>query len=238
MMGRWSSRGALAAALVVVVASALLAPQLGHAAGPWKLVGTTDGVTVHLRSLPNYHLPQMRGRVIIPASVAEVFAVLEDTARHPEWMAKTSGARLVKPLSGWDRIVWTRKKTPWPAQDRDAVLRVTVREEPAKRRLRSTFRVIQTPLAPKLKGVTRMPALDGYFELQALGQKETRVTYVLKADMGGWLPDWLVRLISKKLPLRDLQGLRRQTLKMRGRYVGFLQRMAPEFGGTRRPPAD
>lgn len=199
--------------------------------GPWKPVGTTDGVSVHLRTIPNYRLPQMRGRVVIAASIYEVFAVLEDTKRHPQWMAKTSAARMVHSGAGFNRIVWTRKKTPWPAQDRDAVLRVTVTVDPAKKRLRSRFSVTRHTSAPKLSGVTRMPSLDGYFDLIATGPKTTRVTYVLKADMGGWIPDWLCRLISKKLPLRDLQGLRRQTLKMRGQYGAFLQRVDPALGG-------
>ncbi|MCO4764420.1 MAG: hypothetical protein KC502_23110, partial [Myxococcales bacterium] len=229
---RWFVR---CAAVTVALTGLLALAPAGVLANPvpWTLVGTTDGVLVHTRKLPGVPVPQMRGQVTIKASLYDVFAVLEDTPRHIEWMAKTSGSRLVQPLGKYNRVVWTRKKTPWPSQDRDAVLRVAVTVQP--KRIFSRFAVTKSAKAPKLSGVTRMPALDGSFELISKGPQTTVVKYVLLANMGGWIPDWLSRLIARKLPLRDLQGLRRQTLKMRGKYEAFLNKNDPSRAP--KPPA-
>ncbi len=229
----WAARGLS----LLVLMGLLVRPAPTIAAkptplGPWQLVGVTDGVTVHTRPYPNFHVPQMRGQVDIDTSIYQVFAVLDDTAKHKVWMARTRDSALVKKLTGWDRFIWTQKRTPWPAQDRDAVMRVRVHVDGKRKRIVSRFRAVTTPLRPKRSGIVRMPRLDGSFTLEALGPKRTRVTYVLLADMGGWIPDWLTRLISRKLPLRDLQGLRKQALATRGAYDAFVRRVNPALGGT------
>lgn len=209
---------------------ALASPAAGP--GPWQRVGVTDGVTVDLREVPDSDLPEMRGVVTIDASIFRVLAVFDDTPRHKEWMAKANGAALVQSLGGLDRIIWTRRATPWPAQDRDAVLRVRVSVDGAARAITARFAHVTTPLKPPISGLTRMPMLDGHWLLAALGPKQTRVTYQLKVDMGGWLPDWLIRLISRRLPLRTLQGLRRQVARTGGQYGDFIRRHDPAQGGA------
>ena len=52
-----------------------------------------------------------------------------------------------------------------------------------------------------------------------------------EGDPGGLLPDWLVKLTSRKLPIETLVGLRNQVAKTRGKYEAFLKRYDPSHGG-------
>jgi hypothetical protein len=49
--------------------------------------------------------------------------------------------------------------------------------------------------------------------------------YQIDADPGGWLPKWLVRIISKSIPLRTLRKLRsRVAITSRdGRYRDYIE---------------
>jgi len=71
-----------------------------------------------------------------------------------------------------------------------------------------------------------MPRLAGYYHLEVID-----AGHQVDADPGGLLPDWLVKLTSRKLPIETLVGLRRQVAKTRGKYEAFLKRYDPTKGG-------
>ena len=61
-----------------------------------------------------------------------------------------------------------------------------------------------------------MENLRGHYRFTALSGQKTRVIFQVEADPGGLLPGWLARFATKWLPLRTLQGLRRQVKRTRG----------------------
>ena len=51
--------------------------------------------------------------------------------------------------------------------------------------------------------------------MEMLGQNSTRVTYQIDSDPGGWLPNWIIKLASKKIPLKTLINLRKQIKRLK-----------------------
>ena len=74
-----------------------------------------------------------------------------------------------------------------------------------------------------------MPLSEGEFTL-----KETpggvRVTYTIRLDPGGWLPDWIVRLFVRDAPHSTLKAFKAQVARTRGQYGAFITAQTARWG--------
>jgi hypothetical protein len=218
--------------LAAAVTLSLAVPAGG--AGPddgWVQDANEKGVVVTTKTEPGRNLPMFRGVSTIDAGIFEILAVLDDTSRFTEWMADCMEARVVKQITELERIEYNRIKAPWPVSDRDTTLRSWLTATPSKGDVVARFQAVTAPEQPPVKGVVRMPRLEGFYHLEWIDAGHTKVTYQVDADPGGLLPDWLVKLTSRKLPIETLVGLKNQVAKTRGKYEAFLKRYDPSKGG-------
>ena len=221
--------------IVLLVAVALLATALpAGGAGPdegWVQDANEKGVLVTTRTEPGRSLPVFRGVTTMDANIFEILAVLDDIARFTEWMSDCKEARVVKQVNELERIEYNRTAAPWPVSDRDTTIRTWIEATPSKGEVWGRFQSITTPAAPPIDGVVRTPRLAGFYHLEAIDIGHTKVTYQVDADPGGLLPEWLVKLTTRKLPIETLANLRKQVIKTRGKYDAFLKRYDPSKGG-------
>lgn len=193
--------------------------------GYWEKYDDRDGITLWRRRAPGSHLVTFRGRGSVGASIDRVTAVLRGSERDPEWMADCVDAATVRFLSVTDAVIYHRTGSPVPfISDRDTVLKVATKVDAGRRTILMTFTQTRDPLRPPVKGVVRMPRLVGHWRLVAKGPFTTEVEYQVQADPGGFIPAWLVNLVTRKLPFRTLQGLRQQvTAKGYDHHLAMVQ---------------
>jgi hypothetical protein len=218
-------------ALVAAVLLAISFPGAAVADDGWVQDANEKGVVVTTKTEPGRNLPIFRGVSTIDAGVFEILAVLDDISRFTEWMADCKAARVVKQVSELERFEYNRIGAPWPVSDRDTVIRSWVEGSASKGDVWARFQSVTMAEAPAVSGVVRMPRLAGYYHLEVVDAGHTKVTYQVDADPGGLLPDWLVKLTSRKLPIETLVGLRKQVAKTRGKYDAFLKKYDPSKGG-------
>jgi START domain len=219
---------ALLAAAPLLVA---LSPHLARAEDGWVEDANEKGVLVTTHAVPGRGFPIFRGVGAVEAGIFEILAVLDDIARFTEWMADCTGAHIVKQINELERVEYNRIAAPWPVSDRDTTIRSWIEADASKGDVWARFQSISVAEAPAVSGVVRMPRLAGYYHLEVIDAGHTKVTYQVDADPGGLLPDWLVKLTSRKLPIETLVGLRRQVSKTRGQYEAFLKKYDPTKGG-------
>ncbi len=220
-------RGLLWLSLLSLVAtSAQAAPRPA-----WRHVFTEDGVRVSARDIPGQDFPEFRGVTVLNCGIFDLLAILDDAPRHCEWQASCKVMRIIKKYNEFDRLMYHRLDSPWPVSDRDMVFKGSVTVDPVRKIVRSPFRAVRGHVPPK-SGVVRMTKMRGFFKFELLKPGQIRTTYQVYSDPGGWLPAWLVKAASRKIPLHTLQGLRRQLKKTKGRYSAFHKRYNPEQGGT------
>ncbi len=225
------ARPLLALCAVVALGAAIPAGVATADDGGWVQDANEKGVVVTTKTDPGRSLPVFRGVGTVDANLFEILAVLDDIGHYTEWMADCKEAHIVKQINEFERIEYNRIAAPWPVSDRDTTIHSWVKASYAKHEVWARFESVDTAEAPPVSGVVRMPRLAGYYHLEAIDIDHTKVTYQVDADPGGLLPDWLVKLTSRKLPIETIVGLRREVTKMRGQHDAFLQRYDPDKGG-------
>lgn len=219
--------------LLVLLTSLFLSLPAPAGADPgWQQDANEKGVVVTTRTEAGRSLPIFRGVGVVDAGAYDVLAVLDDISKFPEWMSDCAGARVVKQINEFERIEYNRTHAPWPVADRDAAIRSWIEGSASKGDIWARFQAVDAPSAGPVDGVVRMPRLAGFYHLEAIDAGHTRVTYQVDADPGGLLPDWLIKLTTRKLPIETLVGLRRQVAKTKGKYESFLKKYDPSKGGT------
>jgi hypothetical protein len=221
----------VAVVVATAVALALTATTAVASAQSWKRIAHDEGIVVSSREVEGRPFLEFRGVGLVHANLYQVLAVLDDTPRHCAWQANCAVSRIVRTVDAFTRYLYHRVKSPWPVSDRDVVVLAKIEVNLADRVVWSRFTA--KPLAghPAVSDAVRMPQLEGFYKLEWIDTDNTRVTYQVVADTGGMLPTWLANRASRKLPLGTLQGMRRQVVKMAGKYEAFHKRYNIERGG-------
>ena len=191
----------------------------------WVTARVEDGITVQRLEKPNNPLPTFLATGIVPGDIYDVLAVLNDVPRRTLWVAACAASVELQKTSDANRVLYHRTAAPWPFADRDAVVQINVTFDRVTKKATIRFkpsRTIQHTVSDKY---VRM-RIEGYYDLEQVGESETRVKYYVDADPAGWIPKWLIRLASEESPLRTIQGLRRRvkTSKASHQYADFLKR--------------
>jgi hypothetical protein len=202
---------------------------LVFADGTWEVITREKGVVVSEKTFKDRDLPIFRGVGYIDAHILDILAVLNDTTRATEWMHNCADAVLIKAKGDYERIVYNRTDAPWPVDDRDVVVNSTVKIDANAGTVVVRFKGISSSFRNGLSGVVRMPKLAGHYRFKVISPTRTKIEYLVDADPGGWIPDWLIASTSKNIPLNTILNLRKQVKKTQGTYKKFHGKWRPIF---------
>lgn len=198
--------------------ASVMAARTADAGGRWKFVAREGGVTVTTRREKNRQFPTFRGTTRLDCDPWDVVAIVHDAPRHVEWAHACVESKTLKEIDTTTSIIYTRTDVPWPAKDRDVVVkgRVDVLQPDVELRIR--FNTVSTSLAPVKDGLIRIPHLEGHWYLVKMKDK-TLAEYQVNADPGGALPEWIVEQGSRDLPLITVKTIKKQLAKTRASGV-------------------
>ena len=182
-------------------------------AGGWKQFDEEDGIRLWERKIPGQELPGFRGEVTIDSDPRKIISVIEDWKHHTEWMHRCTESTQLADKGGGTQIMYNRTNPPWPVWDRDVILQTKLDKSEDGKTITLNFQNLQSDLRPVPSKVVRMPKLVGFYKLEHLGDKQTKVTYQVEADPGGSLPTWLSKRVARDLPFETLSRLRDRVRK-------------------------
>lgn len=183
----------------------------------WQEIIRDQGIVVYQRRDGIGEPPARRAVGVIDAGFDDVLAVLSDVERQVEWMPRCRVARVLKREGERVTYVYSQTDVPWPAADRDAVLRSEIDVvEPGRLAFIRFTSEGAAGLVDEVPGVVRAPRLKGHYRLSAIDTTRTRVEYRIDVDLGGRLPRTILDWATRQVPLANLLGLRRQVARARG----------------------
>lgn len=180
-----------------------------HANEKWKRVRDSNGITIYVKNIAGSAKVKARAELAINANMELVKLVIEDMAKRKSWVPFLKESRVLKQISDTEQLEYSLFDAPWPASDRDFVYRQKIQHEHEGEIIYET-ELVQTELMPEVDGVVRAEIIESKYTLTMINENQTYVEFVFYADPKGWVPNWVVNVIQKRLPYMMLSNLRKK----------------------------
>ena len=164
-------------------------------------------VSSYVRDVVGHDVKSFKGIVETSVSMSAVLAVLADIDNLPNWVFQCEQARQE---ANWpDSVYYMEFHTPWPVNNREAVLRNTTSQD--AQTLAITINTIAvTGYVGASRGRVRVPELNNRFLIEPLKDGGTRVSFETLVNPGGAIPAWVSNWIATSAPKETLTGLLKQ----------------------------
>ena len=173
----------------------------------WTLVHKEAGIEVYAGEYEKSGVIPFKAIGVVNAPIHKVSELIENDQLKPEWSPKLKSVVIHERISKNELIFSEYYKTPWPAVDREFLLKGII-----IRHSESHIEYVGKSINNQYKDEDHIQALVQTlnFNLKSIDENSTHITFEFNGDMKGWMPIWLMNLIQKKWPLRFIQGLRLQ----------------------------
>ncbi len=175
----------------------------------WEKFYEEEGIELYRANQQVDGLIPFKAVAISDGSLEDYLKHLLDTKGRVNWAPKLDKISIHKKLSANEFIYSEFYRTPWPAMDRQFLLRGKVSFLDKNRIRLSAFNAGESEEFVSDDHIV-CDVLLLNFELEKLGPSQTRLSFSFFGDMKGWMPVWLINLIQKKWPLRFIQKIREQ----------------------------
>lgn len=178
----------------------------------WKLKNEKDGIKVYVGAVPDSKFKAIKVECELNTTLSQLVKVLLDIKTCPEWVDHTKLCTLVKQVSPSELYYYSEINIPWPAQNRDFVAHLTVRQN-ANTKVVTVDGPAVDGFVPEKDGVVRVHSSKGLWILTPLRKDVVKLVYTLQTDPGGAIPAWLVNLLVASGPMKSFQALKVQLKK-------------------------
>ncbi len=210
--------------LILTTCMALLLVSAASAAG-WKKTIQKKGIIVYKKDVKGSSLKKMKATVTVDAPMSEVLAVLLDYKKYRQWHPNLVGFKEFNKREKSSTIYFAYS-LPFPVKNRDAVLlqRLTIQKN--KQLIVLEMKSKKDKRVPEKDDFVRIPRLYAKWSFKpAKSGKGTAITFNGYADMGGWVPNWLVNWLAGKRTLQSVEKLR-ERVKQRKFHRGIEKKYA------------
>ncbi len=192
-----------ASLLFSVVAQA----QLEGVSYEWKEKKNQKGIAIFTSSVNGSPFKAVRGEMVVKASVASLFALVEDVSACPDWAAMCKEARLEKKVSESESYVYIYNDIPFPVSDRDVYTHVVWSRNTETNRLSMTS-TASAGGTPKTKAV-RIKNAVSQWHFTPNGDGTTTVENFAHIDPNGPTPAWITNLMLVDAPYKSMLKMRK-----------------------------
>ena len=175
-------------------------------AADWQLASNQHGVQVYTQSVAGQDLKNFRAVMTVNAPMQQVVATLVNGDQMPEWFYNVLQSKPIETsVAGSYRYLWI--KSPWPATDRDAVVKVNLSQDPKTLQL-SVFATAAPTLMPLHPDRVRIPRMQSGWTITPLGKSRTQIQLDGNADPGGRIPVIVANIVVSLMPRITMRQLK------------------------------
>ena len=181
----------------------------GPGANNWMLKDQRDGISVYSRHSELSRFNDIEVEMDLPGTTAELFSILMNVEKYPEWAFSTKSSTLIKRIGNSEIIYYSEISAPWPLSNRDFYADVSISCDSS----RHSWCMVSTGLKdflPEKKGLVRIPRSKAVWNISQKSDKVIHLQYVLQVDPGGCLPAWIANMFATKGPMQTFASLRKK----------------------------
>lgn len=193
---------------ILVLCSTMVKGQL-LSVTDWHLVKDEKGIQVFTAPVGSSSRKYIKVSATLDGSLQSVEKLFRDIDSQKAWVYGTRKSYLVQKIDTRHLLYYNETNVPWPASNRDVVIRMKFEEDPERNML-----VITQTAEPNAvlvnKGIVRVSHLSGYWQFHKENEGRFHVDYYLDIDPAGSIPIWVVNLFIAKGPYETFIKLREQ----------------------------
>jgi hypothetical protein len=185
----------------------------------WELKDEVDGIKVYTSTVENSDIKAVKVECTIEATLSQLTAVLLDIPASDEWIYATKFCRLQKTISPCELIYHSELNVPWPARNRDFIVRVKLEQDSITKKLTVDGENLPDYLKEQ-EDVVRIMHTESNWTVTPRN-KYLDIVFTLHVNPGGSIPAWLTNLFVTRGPLETFRNLRSQVKKEEYKDVRF-----------------
>jgi hypothetical protein len=155
---------------------------------------------------------EFRGITRVRSSLGAFVAVFLDVEKMPAWVYRAKKVTTLAVISKTDIYAHTLNAMPWPLDDRDALVRTTLSQNPRTLAITITSSGVPDYL-PELAHSVRIPVAESFWRFTPLDEGMVEIEFQGYGEPGGALssivPHWMIRLLLFEVPYQTLIGLKK-----------------------------
>ncbi|WDF56929.1 START domain-containing protein [Mucilaginibacter sp. KACC 22063] len=192
--------------------SVLIINTAAFAQSDWKLKTEEEGIKVYMRSEPNSNFKAIKVNCEVDATLSQFVAIIMDIKNSVNWAYHTKSATVLKQVSPSELYYYSEVEVPWPAQNRDFISHITVKQNQQNHTV-----IIDAPCIPDYvpakPNIVRVPRSAGKWIIEPVSDKRLKVEYTLSLDPGGNVPAWLINMFAAQGPMQMFKALKKELQK-------------------------
>jgi hypothetical protein len=169
------------------------------------LVKEKNGIKVFMASVENSKFKNIRVQALMEGTISKLVNILFQVDKMPEWVYKCKEAYILKQITPNEFIYYNETALPWPASNRDAVIRLNLYPDTLHHIVRISA-VSEAKFMDEKKDLVRVPYSKAMWYVAEAGNKIT-IDYTFEVNPGGSLPAWLVNMLADKGPYESFEKL-------------------------------
>jgi ribosome-associated toxin RatA of RatAB toxin-antitoxin module len=193
--------------ILVLLFPLLAQAQIEGVAYEWKEQKNKKGISISTSSVEGSSFKAVRGEMVVKASAASLFALVDDVSACPDWAAMCKEARLEKRISDSESYVYIYNDIPFPVSDRDVYTHVVWTRDPKTNRISMTS-TASADGTPKTKAV-RIENAVSQWHFTSNGDGTTTVENFAHIDPNGPTPAWITNMMLVDAPYKTMLKMRK-----------------------------
>lgn len=172
----------------------------------WQLAKHADHIKIYTRDMPNSNFEAFKAVTTLDAPLSSVMAVMATASSCMQWVHGCIEAENIRVDSFNHRFAYSVNDLPWPASDRDYVVRIDTDAHPRTGAITMRFHAVKG-MKPKVSGDVRVIDSDILYRFTAVDARHTHMVWIQHTDPNGLLPSWLVNSLTVDIPFKSLKKL-------------------------------
>lgn len=174
--------------------------------------GEKNGIKVYFKESVDSPIKELKLTMYFDAKISTIVAALNDIPEIPNWVYKTTGAKMMKRVSDREYYYYNKLDFPWPLSDRDLVLHSVFSQDPETKIAKSVSVGIPDYI-PEEDGVVRIPETRIEWIFYPTTNGKVKLEYYLRSDPGGAIPAWVVNMAVDHGPIKSMTAFRNMLKK-------------------------
>ena len=186
---------------------ALILMSLPVRGSNWELIKEDNGIRVYSKSNPSSDFIEIKAVSEVASTIESFVALMNDVDNFKNWMHAAKEAKLIKRTGEYHYTYYLLSDLPWPAQDRDVVLSLSIHRDPETNAVYTKSRNVDGVIGEK-EGIQRIQSVQTSWRFVPDSADKIKIIFHTRVLPNVTLPDWLAQRIYHRGPYNTITNMK------------------------------